>query len=69
MSAAELYKQFGITPAEYAPTDTPVDFVRRAIGSNLARVEQVGVSYSSGTMHRHSSKNTENSKNYVMYSY
>ncbi|MPU29109.1 hypothetical protein FVB13_07990 [Escherichia coli] len=68
MSAAELYQQFGITPAEYAPTDSPVDFARRAIGSNLARVEQVGVSYSSGTMPQQNKK-TDNSNNYVMYSY
>lgn len=71
MTAQELYTRFNITPAEYDTTkESTFDFARRVIGSNPAQVENKGVSYSSGTSSRATAKkNTNNSNNYVMYSY
>lgn len=67
MTAAELYKKFDIQPADYNPSESPFEFARRVIISHPILVEQTGVSYSSGTSN--STRNDDNSSNYVMYSY
>jgi len=67
MKAAELYAQFGIKPAEYSPNESAYEFARRVISSKPILVEHTGVNYSTGT--GNNGNKTENSNNYVMYSY
>lgn len=70
MTIEELYTTFDIKPAEYSPFESPVEFARRAIGSNPAQLENRGVNYSSGTSSSsNGNKKTNNSNRYVMYSY
>lgn len=67
MNAAELYAAFEIKPAEYSTQESPFEFARRVISSKPILMEQTGVNYSTGTVNN--SAKTENSNNYVMYSY
>lgn len=67
MNAAELYAEFGIKPAEYSTQESPYEFARRVISSKPILMEQTGVNYSTGTVNN--GNNTENSSNYVMYTY
>lgn len=70
MTIEELYTKFDIKPAEYSPSESPVEFARRAIGSNPSQLENRGVNYSSGTSSSsNGNKKTSNSNRYVMYSY
>lgn len=67
MTAAELYTQFEIQPAEYNPAESPFEFAKRVVMSHQMLIEQTGVNYSSGT--NNSGLNNDQANNYVMYSY
>ena len=69
MTYSELYSQFGITPAEFKPNETSVEFGRRVMSSSSSSPEQKGVIYSTGSQLEKVDINQSSKAAYQLYSY
>ncbi|CCQ38756.1 hypothetical protein ACMVCI_002121 [Yersinia enterocolitica] len=69
MTIAELYARYEITPAEFKPNETAIDFGRRVMSTSFSATEQKGVIYSTGSNIENIDINQNNKKVHQLYSY